>query len=419
MNRSPEACYVGVDCGERTHFFLVLDSRGSVVWKSQVENNRDSIERVLRRCAERAGSDVPVHLVLESLYGFSSLVAEIGRDLGLVIYQVNSKALNHYRDLEGQPHKDDARDAYLLARMAWQGLNGCRLALSPTAEEQVLRRLSRLHSRVCDQRKVAKLRLRSRLTELCPQVVAPSWTGPKYSSDSFVAVLKRWPDLSELRRCRISTIVRVLRQVSSRKEDDLQIQAKALKALGREISKSEENQIIAMELAYLAADIQAASDQLKAIDAKIDERVKDHPVARKLISMPGVGTFTAAAVVGELGPLARTSKEAKVATYAGLTPLNRKSGQGGRNVLAKGVNKHAQQACYLSALGSLRFSSLDKTYYQKQRERHKGHPKPHVVALLALARQRLKLFFKLMTTNQEYDKEILIASHLRRTQMAA
>ncbi len=39
---------------------------------------------------------------------------------------------------------------------------------------------------------------------------------------------------------------------------------------------------------------------------------------------------------------------------------------------------------------------------------------PHVVANLALARQRMKVFYKLMTTEQQYDKEVLIASHLRR-----
>ncbi|MDA8117738.1 MAG: hypothetical protein M0000_10265 [Actinomycetota bacterium] len=82
--------------------------------------------------------------------------------------------------------------------------------------------------------------------------------------------------------------------------------------------------------------------------------------------------------------------------------------------MARGVNKHALRANYLSALAALQNSALDAAYYRKQYQRHEGHPKPHVVALLALARQRFKVLYKLMTTDAAYDKEILIASHLDR-----
>ena len=60
------------------------------------------------------------------------------------------------------------------------------------------------------------------------------------------------------------------------------------------------------------------------------------------------------------------------------------------------------------------YCALDAAYYRKQYQRHEGHPKPQVVALLALARQRFKFVDKLMTTAAAYDKEILIASHLDR-----
>jgi hypothetical protein len=82
--------------------------------------------------------------------------------------------------------------------------------------------------------------------------------------------------------------------------------------------------------------------------------------------------------------------------------------------LARGVNKHALDANYLSALAALQASALDAAYYRKQRELHQGHPKAHVTALLSLARQRFKVKYRLMTTDAIYDKEVLIASHLHR-----
>ena len=139
-----------------------------------------------------------------------------------------------------------------------------------------------------------------------------------------------------------------------------------------------------------------------------------HAIGRKLREMPGVGPFTAAALVGEILPLARAASEAKVATYAGLTPLSRISCGKGKSHLARGVNKHALHACYMSAVATRRKSALDREYYRKQRVLHQGHPVPHIVANIALARQRMKVMYKLMTTDARYDKEILIASHLRR-----
>ena len=406
--------YIGVDCGEKYHSAVLLSSEGQHVSTVRVENRRDSIERSILALCRKVEADEQIAIVLESLYGFSSLVVEVARDQSFAIWQANSKALNHFRDLEGQPHKDDDRDGYLLARMAYMRLEGCRLAVSATPEEQVLRRLSRLHAQVTEQRKQAKLRLRSRLVEMCPVVVSKAWKGPKWSSVSFLATLERWPGFDGLEKARLSSIQRVLAKAYSGSAATLESQARALKVLASELPKTLEHEVITLELSCLVTQIRAASVSLKPIDDRIQAQVSSDPVAKKLLEVPGVGPFTAAVLTGELRPLARACSEAKVATYAGLTPLNRRSGLSGRRVLAKGVNKHAQQGCYMSALASLKHSALDNAYYRKQHRIHRGHPKPHVVALLALARQRLKMLYKLLTSDAVYDKEILITSHLQR-----
>lgn len=405
--------FVGADCGETHHVLVLLDEHGRQESVVRLANQRESILSTLQ---ELHSSDPP-QMVLESLYGFSNVLADVARDLGFVLWQASSKALDRYRDLEGQPHKDDERDAYLLARMAWQGLKGCRLALEATPQEQTLRRLSRLHARVTEQRKVAKLRLRSRLLECCPQVASTSWDGPKWSSVSMLAVLEKWPGFEGLGQARLGTIRRVLEKAAIGCKERIARQARALHALGQTLEGLDA--VSTLELSCLVQDVRIASEQLRTIDAQLEAHVQADPQARKLKDMPGVGTFTAAVLTGELRPLARHGSEAKVATYSGLTPLNRGSGKSQRSVLAKGVNKHAQQACYLSALASLRRSAIDRAYYDKQRASHQGHPKVHVVALIALARQRLKVMHKLMTSDALYDKEVLISSHLARRQEAA
>lgn len=414
-----ESRFVGVDCGEERVDLVWLDASGELAGSVQIRNQRSALRSTLLRLQDGLQAEEQLEVVLESLYAFSSTVAEVARDLGLGIRQANSKALERSRDLEGQPHKDDERDAYLLARMAWMGVKGCRKALEPTPEEQILRRLSRLHSRIVEQRKRSKLLLRSVLLELSPTLVSSDWDGPTWSSTKMLAIMERWPALVGLDTARIATIRRVLKagfSVSAAKTDR---QIDALRQLAKSIPESSCREILALEILHLVQEIRNQTDSLKVVDAKIERQVQAHPAARKLLDMPGVGAFTAAALTGELRPLARTSTEAQVATYAGLTPVTRSSGKWGTKRLARGVNQHAQQACFMSAVASLSRSALDRAYYQKQRASHRGHPKEHVVATLALARQRIKVMYKLMTTDEVYDLEILVAHHLERQRLAA
>lgn len=343
------------------------------------------------------------------------IMVQVATALGVEVWQVNPKALDHYRDLEGQPRKDDDRDAFLLALMCIKEMEGCRLAVDARTEELVLCRLTRLHTQLVDRRTAAKNRLRSRLLELSPEVTDKSWEGPVYNGKGMQAVLKRWPGFEGLERARLNTIERLLRS-STRYGSRCAAMAKELKeAAKRIVLCREEREVVTIELGILIDEIHAIEVSLTDVDKRIEAKVRQHPIAVKLLEMPGEGVYSAGVDVGEVLPLARNVSEGKAATYAGLTPLSRRSGKKGRpSRLARGINKHATRANYLSAVAARKVSSIDDAYYNKQLKRHEGHPRAHVKANIALARQRFKLKYKLMTTDTHYDKEILIASHLKR-----
>ncbi len=404
--------YLGADCAVK-HHHLSLQVEGVELKSFRISNH----ESHLRECLTSLGAEAEVvHLVVEGLYGFSSTLVAVARDLGFVIWQVNPKALAHYRDVEGTVNKTDAIDAYLAARMAFQGLKGCRLALETKPPEMELRQLTRLHRQVTGQKSEADLRLRSKLLERVPEIYQDTWDGPSPDSRQFFKILKRWPGFVGLAGARLKTIENVLKGGPIPKERR-EAQAQALKRMVRSLGDVPE--VWAFELEMLVSQLDLLIGQLKAIDERNDRAVKAHPIARKLTEMFGVGSFVAGVWVGELLPLARTSSEAKVATYAGLTPVARRSGTGGREIFRSGSNKQALHASYMSAIASLQWSPLDNAYYQKQKKRHSGHPKPHVAATLALARQRNKVMYKLMTTEARYDQTVLLRSHLQRREEQA
>lgn len=411
-----ETCWtVGVDCGEQRHRFVVFDEHGERVKALWIRNRADEIHEKLTKLMIELPEGTKLSIVSEGLRSLAGILVQVATPLGVEIWDASSKALNHYRDLEGQPRKDDDRDAELLAKMRLNKMEGCRLAVHARPEERVLCRFTRLHTQLVEQRERAKKRFRSRLLELCPEIVDKDWPGPSYQSKTMKAVLDRWPGFLGIERARLSTIERVI-QKASRHGSRAAEMALEFKRIAVEIVMcGQEREAVALELSTLIDEMRSIDDRLVDVDKRIEHAVCKDPIGIKLIEMPGVGFFSAGVILGELLPLARYVDEGKVATYAGLTPLSRISSRSSkRSKLARGVNKHAVRALYLSAVSSRCFSSIDNAYYQKQLAVHTGHPKAHVKANISHARRRFVVMYKLMTTDARYNKEKLIASHLER-----
>ena len=409
---------LGVDCGEQRHRFVLLDEYKERQGSQWVDNRADKVQAALMRQLVNLPEGYRLEIVTEGIRSIGGMVYQAATELGIQVWQVNPKALDHYRDLEGQPRKDDDRDADLLARMRVNGVEGCRLALDSRPEERVLCRLTRLHTQLVEQRKQTMSRVRSRLLELSPEVVGSSWTGPGYNSEGMRAVLERWPGFEGLERARVSTVERLLRSRMRKGERCRGMAQGLVEMAGRIRLEGAERSVVTMELGLAMQQLRLTKASLAEVDKEIRQAVEGHEVGWRLLEMPGVGHFTAGVLIGELLPLARCESEGKVATYAGVTPLSRRSGKkGGPSRLARGVNKHAVRALYLSAVSAKNRSALDRAYYQKQLERHQGHPKPHVKSFLSLSRQRFKVMYKLLTSDVRYDKERLISSHLKRQEL--
>ncbi len=405
----------GVDCGEERHRVVVLDETGERRLELWVRNRADEIEEEVAKIALALPHGGRLRLVTESGRSLGGVLVRVAMGLGFEVWQANPKALAHYRDVEGQPRKDDDPDAWLLARMCMSRVAGCHLLADPRPEERILSRLTRLHTQLQGRLNACQSRLRAMLLELAPEVLSAQWEGPAWNGKGMLAVLTRWPAFDGLVVARLSNIEKVLRG-SSRYGDRCRGMAKALKATaGRIAVDAQEWEVVKLELRLHVQELCSVEKALAEVDREIKDRIVKHPTGQRLLTMPAVGPFTAAAQIGEVLPLARNATEPKAATYSGLTPLSRNSGKTqGRSRLARGVNKHALRANYLSAVAAIKSSALDSAYFQKQRERHAGHPKPGVTAMLSLARQRFKVMYKIMTTETVYDKEILIASHLER-----
>lgn len=74
------------------------------------------------------------------------------------------------------------------------------------------------------------------------------------------------------------------------------------------------------------AMIGALDSRIKEISSEIERRAKENEDARILMSTPGIGYFSALAILAEIGEVSRFPDEEKLCSYAGLVPSIDQSG---------------------------------------------------------------------------------------------
>lgn len=408
---------VGVDCGEEKHVAVLLSADGQLERRVAMSNRRDTIQECMAQLMLQVGRGTKLVVVVESRRSYGRLVADVAEELGCEVWQVNTVALNHYRAVEGQPRKSDEWDAYLAARMVHgrsRESRGCRPVPKVSAEERALSRLTRTHRRLKGDQTRRDAQLRAVLLELAPEVLHSSWEGPKLGSKAMAYLLERWPGFEGLEKAQLRSIEAILHRC--RYGGRARPVARVLRDMARRISiAGQERAAITVEISLLMQEIVACDAALERLDEGIASQVMKQRVGVKLLAVPGIGPVTAGVLVSELLPVARTATEAESAAYAGITPLGRKSGKSLDTArLAQGVNKRILHALYASGVSAVKHSAINRAYYTKKLRDYAGHPKPTVAAYLALARQRHKVVYKLMTTQARYDNETLVARHLTR-----
>ena len=72
--------------------------------------------------------------------------------------------------------------------------------------------------------------------------------------------------------------------------------------------------------------VDALDARIHRLDDRVKRLVKDDPVAQRLQTWPGIGTFGAALLLAEIGTIDRFPSSHALAAYAGLTPSTQSSG---------------------------------------------------------------------------------------------
>ena len=113
-----------------------------------------------------------------------------------------------------------------------------------------------------------------------------------------------------------------------------------------------------------------------------------------LLAVPGCGVITAARLIAEIANIARFGSDAKLASYAGVAPLDASSGKQLRHRLNRAGNRQLNAALHVIALTQARIHAPARDYLARRRAQGKT-PKE---GLRALKRHLARHIYRLFTT---------------------
>ena len=390
---------VGVDWAEDHHDVCVMAEDGTVLGKRRVPDSVAGIGELHALVAEHVTDDDDVVIVgIEIDRGLlvGSLVSA-----GYQVYAVNPMASARYRDRHAvSGAKSDPGDAKVLADLVRTDRHNHRPVAGDSDLAEGVKLLARAHQSAIWGRQRQLNALRSALREYYPGAIAAF--GTDLSSADALAVLEIAPTPELGRGLSRSKIASALRRGGrtrnvERRTEEIQ-RALRVEQLEAPAVIAQAHGLITRSVLVLISSFNA---QIHELEAGLAKHFEQHPDAKVVLSLPGLGTVLGARVLGEFGDdRTRFSGPKSRKNYAGTSPITKASGHS-RVVLARVArNRRLANACDQWAFCALTRSPGARRYYDELRARGKTHRQ----ALRQLANRLVGLLHICLERDVRYDE---------------
>jgi transposase len=153
--------------------------------------------------------------------------------------------------------------------------------------------------------------------------------------------------------------------------------------------------------AELARDRLAALRRLAAEVDRLEARIAARVAGHRLLALPGIGSLTAAKLIGEVGDVRRLRDDNAFAALAGVAPIPASSGQVQRMRLNRGGNRQLNRALYHIALVQLRHHPPARAFVARKRSEGKSQRE----AIRSLKRHLARVVFRALRDESALNAE--------------
>jgi transposase len=390
--------FAGVDWAEAHHDVCVMGEDGQVLEQRRVGHSVAGLGELHALIGAHAGEGELVAVGIETDRG---LVVTALLAAGYQVFAVNPLAASRYRDRHAvSGAKSDRGDARVLADLVRTDRHNHRQVAGDSELAEAVKVLARAHQSAIWARQRQVNALRSALREYYPAALAAF--GADLASRDAVAILAIAPAPAAGRALSQAKIAAALCRAGRQRSAGpraQQIQA-ALRADYLQAPP-------AVAAAYSAAArsairlISAYTAETAELEEALSEHFEQHPDAKIIRSLPGLGTILGARVLGEFGDdRTRFTSPKSRKNYAGTSPITRASGRSHLVLARHARNRRLADALEQWAFCSLTQSPGARAYYDQLR----GRGKTHRQALRQLANRWTGILHTCLQRGQLYNE---------------
>ena len=385
----------GIDVGSASHHIIILDEEDHILYNQKVFHKLNEFAESIKlfKQIERKEKGV-ISFALEGKNGYGAPFDQLLTNQGFTLYNIDNLKLKRFREAFAGEWRDDERDALMLSKMLKlkDHLNSEREKVfikieKPSSLTESLKLLSRHQQTLINEKIRMMNRLRKKLLEVCPQILKLG----KLKNKKIITILAKYPDFSIYKRITLKSLMKI-KGIGEIQSPFL------LKRLNHIAYMPGLTDIYKMIISSFAKRISELQKEIKDIDKKLDKIGEKNKEVKHLKTVPGVATKLASRFIGEIGNINRFPSEKQLAVYCGIACVNNDSGKVTKAKAVYKANKICKQTLIIMAGGSIRLSSQCKDYYLKKRTEGKSHNH----TLRCLARQMIKVIYKMLTENRDY-----------------
>jgi len=385
----------GIDVGSESHHVTILDEEDNVLYNKKISHKINEFAEsinLFRKIEKKEKGEIS--FALEGKNGYGAPFDQLLINQGFTLYNVDNLKLKRFRQAFAGEWRDDQRDALMLSKMLKlkDHIDSQREKVfikieKPSPVTESLKLLSRHQQTLIDERVRLTNRLRKKLLEVCPQILELG----KVKNKKIIAILVKYPDFSKYKRITLKSLLKT-KGIGKKQAPFL------LQRLNNIEYMPGFTDIYKTIISSYAKRILELQKEVKDIDKKLDEIGGKNEGVNHLKTIPGVATKLASRFIGEIGGINRFPAEKQLAVYCGIACVDNNSGKITKAKAVYKANKICKQTLITMAGGSIRLSLQCRAYYQKKRAEGKSHNH----TLRCLARQLIKVIYKMLTEDRDY-----------------
>jgi len=354
-----------------------MDEAGTLLGERHVGDTMSGVAVIYELVGEHEADPAKVIVGTESTHG---LVPQALVAAGYIVYEINPLAASRYRDrhhLSGA--KSDRGDAKMLADVVRTDRHNHRPYAGTSDLAEVVKVLARAHQELVRDRQTQVNQLRSRLRGYYPGLLLAfsNFASPsERDSQDAMAVLERAPTPAQGRALTTPQIAVSLRRAGRKRNLDRRA-AEIRDGLG--MPQLEAPQIVTrahgVSARATAAIVRTMTAQIDELSAEVSARFEEHPDAKIILSLPGVGPVLGARALGEFGDEPNGYGNARARkNYATTSPITRASGKLRVVTARHSGNRRLGDTMLRCGFLATQSSPGAKRYYDELRQRQKTHP---------------------------------------------